>query len=437
LAQPTRGAPSESSLRRSIGPFALAATIVNLTIGGGIFRLPADMASTLGATAPVAYVLCAAAMGLIVLCLAEAGSRVSMTGGPYAYVEVAFGPFVGFLAGFLLWMLLTFAMAAVATVLAANFGALVPALASRTMSAILLIVIYAVFAAINILGVERGARVNTALTVAKIFPLLLLVAAGLFRIDRHNLAIGDPPSMATLARSSILLIFAFAGVETALVPSGEIKDPARTVPRAIFVAMAIITALYVGLQFVAQGVLGPTLATSKAAPLADAAGVALGPWARSLLLVGAVIAMIGHAGAMILATPRTLFAFGRDGFLPRAFTRLHPVHRTPTVAIIVQCVLVLCLAITSTFEQLAVLANLSLLVLYGTCCLATWQLRRLDVRAGGTPFTVPAPGLVILLACVMIAWMVTSARPVEWMAFAISLAVATLIFVFRRKPDRL
>ena len=89
-------ASSEQSLRRSIGPLALAASIVNLTIGGGIFRLPADMAATLGATAPIAYVLCAIAMGLIVLCLAEAGSRVSMTGGPYAYIEVAFGPFVGF-----------------------------------------------------------------------------------------------------------------------------------------------------------------------------------------------------------------------------------------------------------------------------------------------------------------------------------------------------
>ena len=174
---------AESSLRRSIGTFALAASIVNVTIGGGIFRLPADMAATLGATAPIAYLLCAIAMGLIVLCMAEAGSRVSMTGGPYAYVEVAFGPFVGFLAGFLLWMLLTFAMAAVATVLAASLGALVPALASRAASAAVLVAIYAVFATINILGVERGARVNTALTIAKILPLLLLIVGGLFAID--------------------------------------------------------------------------------------------------------------------------------------------------------------------------------------------------------------------------------------------------------------
>ena len=390
------------------------------------------MAATLGATAPIAYLLCAVAMGLIVLCIAEAGSRVTMTGGPYAYVGVAFGPFVGFLAGFLLWMLLTFAMAAVATVLVASLGALVPMLASRGTSAAALVAIYAVFATVNILGVERGARVNSALTVAKILPLLLLITGGLFAIDPDNLAIGDPPDMPLLARSSLLLIFAFAGIEAAVVPGGEVKDPARTVPRAIFIAMAAITVLYAGLQFVAQGVLGPALATSKTAPLAEAAGVALGGWARNLLLLGAVISMLGHAGAMILATPRTLFAFARDGFLPPAVARLHPVHRSPFVAILLQCAIVVVLAITSTFERLAILANLSILVLYGTCCLATWQLRRRDVRTGGTPFKVPAPTLVIVLACLVIGWMLTSVTLAEWTAFAIGLGVAAAIFAFRR-----
>jgi basic amino acid/polyamine antiporter, APA family len=433
LTGPPRASSSESSLLRSIGTFGLAASIVNVTIGAGIFRLPADMAGTLGATAPVAYLLCAIAMGLIVLCIAEAGSRVTMTGGPYAYVEVAFGPFVGFLAGFLLWMLLTFAMAAVATVLVASLGALVPMLASRGASAGVLVAIYAVFATINILGVERGARMNSALTVAKILPLLLLIAGGMFAIDPGNLAIGDPPDMALLARSSLLLIFAFAGIEAAVVPGGEVKDPARTVPRAIFIAMAAITVLYAGLQFVAQGVLGPALATSKTAPLAEAAGVALGGWARHLLLIGAVISMLGHAGAMILATPRTLFAFARDGFLPSALARLHPVHRSPFVAILMQCAIVVVLAITSTFERLAILANLSILVLYGTCCLATWQLRRRDVRTGGTPFKVPAPTLVIVLACLVIGWMLTSVTLAEWIAFGIALGVAAAIFVFRSR----
>lgn len=428
----TSTASAESALRRSIGPIALAASIVNVTIGAGIFRLPADMAATLGATAPLAYLLCAIAMGLIVICIAEAGSRVSLTGGPYAYVEVAFGPFVGFLAGFLLWMLMTFVMAAVATVLMANLGELVPALASRAASAVVLFAIYAAFAAVNILGVQRGSTLNSAFTVAKILPLLLLIAGGMFAIVPGNLAIEDPPDLPTLARSSILLIFAFAGIEAALVPSGEVKDAARTVPRAILMAMVTITVLYAALQFVAQGVLGPALATSKAAPLADAAAVALGGWARTLLLVGAIVSMLGHAGAMILATPRTLFAFARDGFLPSALVRVHPVHRTPVAAILVQCTIVLVLAITSSFERLAILANISTLVLYGACCLATWQLRRRDVRAGGTPFRVPAPGLVIALACLMIGWMLTSVTAAEWIAFGIALVIAAAIFAVRR-----
>jgi len=428
-------ASSEQSLRRSIGPLALAASIVNLTIGGGIFRLPADMAATLGATAPIAYVLCAIAMGLIVLCLAEAGSRVSMTGGPYAYIEVAFGPFVGFLAGFLLWMVLTFAMAAVATVLVASLGALVPALSPRWASAAVLIVIYAAFATINILGVGPGARVNNALTVAKILPLLLLVAGGIFAIAPDNLAIVNPPDLPTLARSSILLIFVFAGVEAALVPGGEVKDPVRTVPRAIVMAMATITVLYASLQFVAQGVLGPALPTAKAAPLAEAAGVALGGWARQVLLIGAVVSMLGHAGGMILATPRMLFAFARDGFFPSTLARLHPTYRTPVAAILLQCALAVVLAITSTFERLAILANLSTLMLYGACCLATWQLRRRDVRAGGTPFRVPAPGVVVVLALLLIGWMLTSVTLAEWAAFAIALAVPSVVFLLRRKPE--
>lgn len=423
----------ESSLVRSLGTFALTASIVNVTIGGGIFRLPADMAGQLGATAPLAYLLCALAMGLIVLCMAEAGSRVSLTGGPYAYVEVAFGPFVGFLTGFLLWMLLTFAMAAVATVLVANLGTLVPALASRGASAAAIITIYGVFAAVNILGVERGARVNTALTITKLLPLLLLIVGGLFAVDAQNLAVVDPPDLGTLARSSLLLIFVFAGIEAALVPGGEVKDPARTVPRAIFIAMAGITLLYAGLQFVAQGVLGTALASAKATPLADAAGAALGGWARHVLLVGAVVSMLGHAGAMILATPRTLFAFARDGFLPGALARTHPVHRTPAVAILVQCAIVLVLAVTSTFEQLAILANLSILVVYALCCFAAWELRRRNVRMGGTPFRVPAAGVVIVLACLVIGWMLTSVTAGEWLAFAIAISVAAAFFLFRRR----
>src|SRR4051812_23927285 len=126
LTRHAAGIEEDKSLVRVLGTWGLAAAIVNVTIGGGIFRLPAAVAASLGAAAPLAYLLCALAMGLIVLCFAEAGSRVSMTGGPYAYIEVAFGPTIGFVTGVLLWAGITAALAAVTSFFADSLAALVP-----------------------------------------------------------------------------------------------------------------------------------------------------------------------------------------------------------------------------------------------------------------------------------------------------------------------
>src|SRR5215470_10400797 len=95
-------AKGDGALVRALGTWGLAANIVNITVGGGIFRLPAAAASLLGPAAPVAYLICAVVMSLVVICFAEAGSRVAASGGLYAYVEVALGPLVGFVSGALL-----------------------------------------------------------------------------------------------------------------------------------------------------------------------------------------------------------------------------------------------------------------------------------------------------------------------------------------------
>jgi basic amino acid/polyamine antiporter, APA family len=428
-------AAPDRALLRAVGTWALAASIVNITIGGGIFRLPAVVAGSLGSAAPLAYLACAAVMGLIVICFAEAGSRVSLTGGPYAYVEVAFGAFVGFLAGVLLWLLSTLAVAAVSTIFADAIGALVPALGGPAARAGLLVAGFVALGWVNVRGVRQGTRLNAIATVAKLLPLLLLVIAGAFAVRAENFTLAQPRA-GDVARTSILLIFAFAGLEGALVPSGEVKDPPRTVPRALFLAMVGITLLYLALQIVSQGILGPGVA-SATAPLADAAGVALGPWGRTLLLVGAAVSMFGNVSGMTLAIPRALFAFGRDGFLPRQLAAVHPRFRTPHVAIVVQSVIVCALAVTGTFERLAILANVALLILYAACCAAAWELRRRDVRAGGVRLRVPGGGIAPVPACLGIAWLLTSIRPAEWAVVGGTLAVASAIFALTRSRRRL
>ena len=424
------GGSDEPSLLRAVGVAGLAASIVNVTIGGGIFRLPALVAGSLHAQAPLAFVICGVAMGLIVFCFAEAGKRVELTGGPYAYVEVAFGPFAGYLAGILVWLLGCFAVAAVATVLADSVAALVPALAGSFARATLLLGTFALFTLVNIAGVRQGTRLNTIATVAKLLPLLLLIAAGAFAVRPEHLAWVEPVGAGTMARASILLIFAYSGVESALVPSGEIKDVRRTVPRAILVAMLSITGIYLALQIVAQGVLGADLAAAKT-PLADAAARVLGPWGGTLLLVGSIVSMFGYVSGMTLAVPRCLYAFARDGVLPPVFGRVHPRFRTPHVAIAAQSALVCLLAITSGFERLAILANLVTLLLYAGCCLAAWRLAQQDAAASQAPSAERAGvlrvSLVALAACAVIGWMLTSITWPEWrVTFAMLLAASLL-----------
>jgi len=418
------------SLVRVIGTFGLAAAIINITIGGGIFRLPANVAGSLGAAAPIAYVVCALAMGLIVLCIADAGSRVSLTGGPYAYVGTAFGPYAGFLSGVLLWMLGTFATAAVSTVFASSLGLLIPSLAGRGMEIGILVAAFGFWTLINLQGVTLGVRLNSIATVAKLLPLLLISVGGLFFIDTSNLQVTAMPAAGDIARTSLLLIFAFAGIECALVPSGEVRDTARTVPRAIALAMVGITVLYLALQTVAQGILGDGLAQSTVSPLADAAGASMGGWARALLLGGATLSMFGYLGGMTLSIPRMVFALARDGFLPRALATVHATHRTPQAAIVAQSLLGLALAISGTFEKLAILANVSALALYLGCALASWRLRQMGVQGDGTTtaFTVPAAGVVPWLACAVILWLLTGLTGDEWLGFGVCVAVASAIY---------
>jgi len=426
-------ARSEAGLVRAIGARQLTASIINVTVGAGIFVLPAAAAASLGPAAPMAYLACAVLMALIVCCFAAAGSRVSLTGGLYAYVGVAFGPFVGFLAGVLYFLMATFAVASVASAFAGSVGVLWPALTAPPARAALIALLFAALATVNVRGVKPGVRLVEIVTIAKLAPLLILVATGIWFVNPEYLRWPAMPSAAAVGSSAIVLIFAFVGLEIALVPSGEVRDPTRTVPRALFSALAITTTLYLLIQTVAQGLLGPSIATYAAAPLAETASRVLGAGGRLLVLAGAAISMFGYASGDMLGSPRALFAFARDGVLPAAIARIHPRFHTPSIAIIVYACLVAGVAASSSFTQLAILANVAALTLYLMCVSASFELQRRDVRSDGVPFALPAGPLVPLLAAAVILWMLSHATRREFVVEGVVLTVAALFYLVRRK----
>src|SRR5438128_5325288 len=251
----------DHQLVRGIGISALTANIVSSTIGAGIFVIPATVARGLGPAAPLSFVCCAVAMVLFVTCFAIAGSRISLTGGLYAYVEVAFWRYVGFLAGVLYCITALGAVAGVVNVLVNSIAIVAPFLGNPVMRIVLMIVVYGSLVLINVRGVRGGAGAVTAVTLAKLLPLLLFICAGIFFIHPANLTWAAWPGSKALGDSVILLIFAFVGIEVALIPNGEVKNPARTVPRSAYLSLVVTTIIYITIQLVAQGTLGADLAT--------------------------------------------------------------------------------------------------------------------------------------------------------------------------------
>ena len=427
---------ADAQLVRAIGVPGLTANIVNSTIGAGIFALPAAVAAQIGGASPVAYVICALAMCLFVSSFAMAGSRVSLTGGLYAYVEVAFGRYLGFIAGVLYFLTAILAISGIIGLIAVSVGGLLPSLATPIGRFFVIVSVLGFLVLINIRGVRVGARAVETVTLIKLAPLLVFIVAGFFFIRPEALAWPGWPAGDTLGRSVLQLLFAFVGVEVALVPSGEVKNPARTVPRAIFTALGITTVLYIAIQFVAQGVLGSDLANAGDAALADAAGRFLGNLGRTLMLVGLAVSAFGWTTSDILSSPRIIFAFGRDGFIPKWFARVHPRFRTPYVAIITYAAIAFALSYSSTFQRLAVLSNMAVLLLYIMCCLAALVLRKRDVRTDGAPFNFRGGSFIPVAAVIVIVWILAHATGDEFAITALALVVASVLYFLRARFSR-
>ena len=425
----------DAQLVRAIGTRQLTASIINVTIASSIFLMPATVAERLGAAAPIAYLVCAALMTLIALCFAAAGSRVSLTGGLYAYIETAFGGFAGFLGGVLYTLTACLSVATVATTFAGSVGVLWPALGGGVLRALLLIVLFGVLAVVNVRGIKPGIRLVETITAAKLIPLLFLVVAGAWSMNPEFLRM-TLPTVSQVGQASIVLLFAFVGVEVALTPSGEVRDPARTVPRAILGALATATLIYLAVQTVAQGVLGPELPAYTDAPLAETARRLFGDVGKLFLLAGGTVSIFGYVAGDMLGTPRALFALARDGVLPARFAQVHPRYHTPALAIVCYAAIVAALAISNSFERLVVMANVMGLLLYLLCVAASYKLQRGDIRMAGRPFNLPGGALVQMMAAVGIVWLLAQATAREFIVAGLAIGAASAYYLLRRRYFR-
>jgi APA family basic amino acid/polyamine antiporter len=389
-------------LKRELGPWDLTAIGVNQVIGAAVFALPASLAASAGAWSPWMVGGVGVASMLIALSFAEVASRFDGTGGPYLYARAAFGRFVAFEVGWMMWFTRVASWASVINVLVSSLGFYWPILTAGWPRAILMSMIIAILAAINIRGIRQTSFVVNLLTLGKLVPLAVFITAGLFFIDWSRLRPGTTPSLGDLSASGLLLIFAFGGYETLSVPGGEARNPRRDVPFALIMTIAIVTLVMTLAQVVAVGTLSG-LAASKT-PLADAAALFLGAAGAAMITLGAVFSTTGNNMGGALSGSRNLFALAEQGDLPPFFGRVHRSFRTPMNAILVTSGVALALALSGTFQTMAAASAISRLIVYVATCSSTLRLR--SPRFAGTvkpPMFIVPFGPVLPLCAITIA----------------------------------
>jgi basic amino acid/polyamine antiporter, APA family len=422
-------AASQPALVRAVSRWEIVGLAINDVIGSGVYLLPAAAALLLGPASIWAVVLAGLTVGLLVLCFAEAASYFDGTGGGYLYTREAFGDFVGFEVGWMTWLARIASVAALIAGFAQATSFLWPAAAEGWQRFAVIAVPLVLLTWINVIGVKEGARLAAGLAVAKVLPLFLYVAVGLFAVDWARTAATELPPFDNLGEAALLLLFAYAGFENTAAPAGEYKDPQRNVPFALLTMITIVTILYALVQLVAVGTL-PGLAHSESA-IAESATLVIGAWAGVMMTVAALVSMAGNAGNTTLIGPRYLFALAQDGFGPRALARVHPRYRTPAVAIVTQSAIALVLALSGSFVWLAMLSIIARLATYIGTAAAVPVLRK---RFGDRPGAMRLPGgiaipVAALLLCVAF---LASATWANLAAGAAALAVGALLYLGRR-----
>ena len=416
-------------LKREIGVWGLVSNSINIVVGAGIFVLPAIVAEQLGTASVLAYAICGVLIVLIMLCFAEIGSRIIVTGGAYAYIEVAFGRYAGFLTTNIFICAAIMANAAVANALADTLAYFFPVFKTQAIRVLLFVTMFASFAYLNIRGVNKGIFLVKFNTVAKLTPLLFIILFGWLSFSPSNFSWTSTPSLVDLGEVSLILLFAFVGVETGLNVSGEIKNPQKTIPKGIMLSALTVVLLYTLIQVTAQGVLGETLPNFKDAPLAEVGKTMIGPLGATLVVVGACFSMFGNLSGFALNMPRIIFAAARDEvILPKSLANIHARYSTPHVAIINYAALACFFACTGEFKQLAMLASASFLLIYLGVILAVIKYRIAKQDKAGA-YKMPGGYFIPTASAIAVVWFLSNLPSNELSAMLIFLALLSVFYL--------
>ncbi|HTR76651.1 MAG TPA: amino acid permease, partial [Gemmatimonadaceae bacterium] len=324
------------SLVRGLSLAGVVALVVGNMVGTSIYTLPASLAAAVGPMGIVAWLLTAVGYLGVALVYASLGTRFPRTGGPYVYAREAFGDFAGFETVWLYWLSAVLGNAGITIGVIGYVEGLIPTLAASVPLKFALgqAMLWGL-CWLNVRGVKGSARLQIAIMLMNIVPLLGLTMWSARAFDPGNLRPFAPKGWSSLAAGAALIVWAYSGVESATVPAEEVRSPERMISRGTLIGYAIATLVFVSTSIIVAGVLPNAVVASSARPIAMAVGRGVGPWAAVVISVGAIVAGTGTLNGWMLMSGRIPVSAAEDGLFFAALSRIHPRFRTPHVALVV------------------------------------------------------------------------------------------------------
>jgi len=422
----------KTQLIRGIGFAGLILLVLNSVIGAGIFALPAAISARAGILSPWLFLIVGLLVITIVLTFAELSSYFKDSGGPVLFTTTAFGPLVGFSTGWLLFISRMTAFAANSTVMAVYLGAVWPWFSDGVGRTSLIIFVCGALTFANFLGVKDGVRTMAVFTLLKLAPLLLLIALGLQYVNADSLFPATLPIIDDIGGTTLLLIYAFVGFESATIISGEAKNPKKTMPMALVTTVIATGLLYFLIVLVYISVLPD--AGESGATLIDVGRELMGPAGVVLITLAAVFSIGGNLASNMLAVPRLTFALAEKRLLPQWFGHIHEKYSTPSNSILFLGAMGLVFALSGSFMWLAAASSLTRLMLYILCIgalpiirrKATQEERRESYRLKGG-YTIP------IIAMMVSVWIALQSETRSWIVTGSLLGVGLVFYALAGK----
>jgi amino acid transporter len=354
-----------AELKSELTLFDVTNLVVGAIIGADIYVASAFGAGLLGPFSLVVWVIAGIIAIVIALCFAQCAALLPKVGGSYAYAHAAWGPFAGFIVGWSLWLAEWMSLAVFPVAFTQYLMVFLPDL--DVISQTLVKVLFVVFLiATNVAGVKAAGRTNDLLTLVKLAPLIFFLVVGLSYTATNvasvatNFFPNNQPSVnfGSFGSALVLIFWAYAGFEISTIPAEEIRDPSRTIPRAILTGISIVTIFYLATNIVLFAITPWDLLANDKAPLASATIAvlssipALALIGKAIVGGGALVSVAGSDESGMIGTSRLGYALAADGLFPRVFAKIHPKFKTPYIGIIIQAATALVAAIIGNLTTL-------------------------------------------------------------------------------------